>query len=458
MAAVNARAKAEAAQARAVFARKEIEMRVKQAELKVEETCLEATLEALHQQRDAEAALAEANVYEAAASEMDEVHMSGRLSQTFHPSERTSEYVKNQFLQNDKLTPYEDVKAREVPACSTFSQLKREVDMSDPISPYIALPPKNNGNDGASQPSQYFAVHEPPACSRPQIPSQENSNMSDLNRFLARHDQSNTSLARSSFFDIFGIAKNSSPYTLKTCAGVTEVTGRSASNFIVESADGRSSLPLPMLIECDMLPDNRNKIPTPEAAHYHPHLKDIAAEIPALDPQADILLLLGRDVIQAHKVLSQRNGPLNAPFAQKLALGWVIVGDACLGGAHKPGHVNVLKTNILDNGRLSNFFPCQNSIQVKESFSCQGRYKINSPVFGQGKRLAEADTMGKTVFQCTSADEKPAYSIEEQAFLQIMEREVYQDDTNSWVAPLPFRSPRQRLTNNKQQASLFVAR
>uniref|UniRef100_A0A0E9WS62 Uncharacterized protein n=1 Tax=Anguilla anguilla TaxID=7936 RepID=A0A0E9WS62_ANGAN len=37
-------------------------MRVKRAELKVEETRLEATLEALRQQRDAEAALAEANV------------------------------------------------------------------------------------------------------------------------------------------------------------------------------------------------------------------------------------------------------------------------------------------------------------------------------------------------------------------------------------------------------------
>lgn len=96
---------------------------------------------------------------------------------------------------------------------------------------------------------------------------------------------------------------------------------------MVESPDGRCSLPLPTLIECDMLPDNRNEIPTPEAALYHSQLRDIAAEIPALDPQGDILLLLGRDVIQAHKALDQRNGPPNAPFAQKLPLGWVIVGD-----------------------------------------------------------------------------------------------------------------------------------
>ncbi|KAJ8371782.1 hypothetical protein AAFF_G00302260 [Aldrovandia affinis] len=46
-------------------------MKVRQAELKVEETRLAATLNALHQQCDAEAALAEASVYEAAANEVE---------------------------------------------------------------------------------------------------------------------------------------------------------------------------------------------------------------------------------------------------------------------------------------------------------------------------------------------------------------------------------------------------
>lgn len=87
----------------------------------------------------------------------------------------------------------------------------------------------------------------------------------------------------------------------------------------MESADGQSSLPLSTLIECDMLPDNQNEIPTPEAALYHSYVRDIAAEILAFDPQADILLLLGRDVIQAHKVLGK--GPPNHPFTQRLALG-----------------------------------------------------------------------------------------------------------------------------------------
>lgn len=31
----------------------------------------------------------------------------------------------------------------------------------------------------------------------------------------------------------------------------------------------------------------------------------------------------------------QRNEPNNAPYAQRLDLGWVIVGDVCLGAARK---------------------------------------------------------------------------------------------------------------------------
>lgn len=97
---------------------------------------------------------------------------------------------------------------------------------------------------------------------------------------------------------------------------------------MVESADGKVHL-LPILIECNVIPNNREEIPTPEAS-YHPHLKAVAAEIPPPDISAEILLLLGRDIIRAHKSRSQCNGPHNAPYTHRLGLGWVIVGDVCL--------------------------------------------------------------------------------------------------------------------------------
>lgn len=52
------------------------------------------------------------------------------------------------------------------------------------------------------------------------------------------------------------------------------------------------------------------------------------------------------------------------------------------------------------------------------------------------------------IFQSTRDDDKLAPSMEDLAFLKMMHKEVYQVETNSWVAPLPFRSPHQRLPNN----------
>ncbi len=102
--------------------------------------------------------------------------------------------------------------------------------------------------------------------------------------------------------------------------------------------------------------NNRSEIPTPSAVLYQPHLRHIAKHIPELEPETEILLLLGRDVIRAHKVRQQVNGPINVPFAQRMDLGWVVIGEVCLCNVHRP-MVNTFKTNVLEGGRHSIFQP-----------------------------------------------------------------------------------------------------
>ncbi|XP_029701357.1 uncharacterized protein [Takifugu rubripes] len=48
-------------------------------------------------------------------------------------------------------------------------------------------------------------------------------------------EQSNKSLAKSDFFDLFNIQTNSTPYTLRTCSGKIDTSGRRGTNFILES-------------------------------------------------------------------------------------------------------------------------------------------------------------------------------------------------------------------------------
>ncbi|XP_026005436.1 uncharacterized protein LOC113010547 [Astatotilapia calliptera] len=272
-------------------------------------------------------------------------------------------------------------------------------------------------------------------------------------------DQSNRSLARSKFFDLFGLKGSDSPYTLRTCAGVTELSGRRGVGFVAQPLDGRLSIPLPTLIECSHIPDDRSEIPTPDVVKHHPHLKSITHLIPELDPNAQILLLLGRDVLQVHKVRDQRNGPNNAPYAQRLDLGWVVVGDVCLGAAHKPKAVNVYRTNVLENGRHSHFSPCPNHLVVKEKLTTRtGIRPLNSQTLSHFHPLdslfqnSDDHLLGNKIFERTENDNEVAPSIEDKRFIQLMNNEMFIDDANSWVAPLPFRMPRPRLPNNRGQA------
>ncbi|XP_060083636.1 uncharacterized protein LOC132562879 [Ylistrum balloti] len=254
-----------------------------------------------------------------------------------------------------------------------------------------------------------------------------------INMYAILDDQSNRTLCRPAFFDVMNVSgETTERYTLVSCAGDLPTQGRCAHGFSVSSLDGEFSLSLPGILECDQIPNNRLEIPTPEITTYHSHLKDV--DLPPLDPGTQILLLIGRDVPEAHHVCEQIIGPSNSPFAQRLRLGWVIVGNVCLGTTHPPdsSDVSVLKTRILEDGRPTLFPPCENQFKVK------GVY--------------EESNIGRDVFQQTQNDNKVGLSLEDRAFLELMDKEFTKDSQGKWIAPLPFREPRPRLPNNRYQA------
>ncbi|KAJ8364902.1 hypothetical protein SKAU_G00137330 [Synaphobranchus kaupii] len=103
------------------------------------------------------------------------------------------------------------------------------------------------------------------------------------------------------------------------------------------------------------------------------------------------------------------------------------------------------------NGRPSLLTPCPNNISVKEKPSYGGEHKYGPPK-RPSKPMPAGDKLGHAVFERTAHDNKYAMSFEDETFLSIMDQEVHQDELNNWVAPLPFRSPRPLLPNNREQA------
>ena len=222
-----------------------------------------------------------------------------------------------------------------------------------------------------------------------------------IRAYVVIDDQSNCSLAKPKLFDQLNIDSDISSYTLKTCAGKSKLQGRCTRNLVIESLDGRKSHKLPSVIECEAIPDGKEEIATPAVGRAHPHLREIANEIPELDPDADILLLVGRNVPQLHKVHESRNGKGASPWAQLLDLGWVILGKVCLDGAHQPDNVSSFRTHILPNGRPSILEPCPNVLIVNipsgNNFESGRKEVFNGGCFDDG--------LAKNVFVRTENDD-----------------------------------------------------
>ena len=112
-----------------------------------------------------------------------------------------------------------------------------------------------------------------------------------IKAYMVIDDQSNFSLAKPKLFDLLSLGGKATPYKLKMCSGTSQAMGRCAQNLVIESFDGMQSNVLPILTECNAIPDSKEEIPTHAVARAHPHREAIAEKIPELDPEAEILLL-----------------------------------------------------------------------------------------------------------------------------------------------------------------------
>ncbi|XP_038056046.1 uncharacterized protein LOC119728039 [Patiria miniata] len=130
-------------------------------------------------------------------------------------------------------------------------------------------------------------------------------------------DQSNACLGGPEVFEALNLAGPAFPYELSTCGG-NKITseGRRACGLIVESQDGKTEQ-LPTVIDNAYIPGDRSEIPNPDLCENFPHLRPIAAKIPEVRDDINIILLVGRNCPEPLKVRESRNGPRGTPWAQQ---------------------------------------------------------------------------------------------------------------------------------------------
>ncbi|VDH91165.1 Hypothetical predicted protein [Mytilus galloprovincialis] len=94
---------------------------------------------------------------------------------------------------------------------------------------------------------------------------------------------------------------------------------------------------------------------------------------------------------------------------------------------------------LLFNGQPSTFQPCTSKFDIRENYTDPVTKDLQSPLFEK-----------------TRDDDKPGQSYEDNMFMKQLDNEFVIDSEGSWVAPLPFRVPRQPLPSNRQQESLLI--
>jgi hypothetical protein len=205
-------------------------------------------------------------------------------------------------------------------------------------------------------------------------------------------DQSNRTLGKGSMFDHFSIDIQPTEYTLESCAGKLTTAGRVVEGLVVEGIYDNIQLHLPPVLECDNIPENHAEIPTPDIVLHYPHLRDVSDYLLPFDESMQIMLLIGRDLPEAHHVIEQRIGPPRSPFAQRSPLGWTIIGDVCLSGQRSPVLVTTYRTYITRNGRPTGLEPCGQMVSVRKP-----------SVFSEKQSRTQTEL---NVFETTSQDNK----------------------------------------------------
>ena len=161
--------------------------------------------------------------------------------------------------------------------------------------------------------------------------------------YAAIDDQSNRTLATPELLDRLGIQGKHAQFNMSSCPDNSTLTGRLASNICVQSIDGEYIFELQDVIKCDSIPSDLHEVATPDVASAHSHLRRIALYLPALEPSNKFELLIGRDIPEIHHVHEQMFGDRGKPFAQKLPLGWVIIGKVRLGKVNAPTEISFVK-------------------------------------------------------------------------------------------------------------------
>lgn len=225
-------------------------------------------------------------------------------------------------------------------------------------------------------------------------------------------DQSNASFLSESIAQKLKIGGPEVQIQVKTLIAQNPIATIKVPDLVVEDMDSTVSIKLPKCYTQKNIPGSYEQIATKETISPWPHLEVISEELPPLDLEAEIGLLIGANCPQAMKPRQVIPGQDCDPYAIKTDLGWGVIGGIVDHESDFAGLHFVHRTTVKELSPL----------EVKAMFE-------------------------REFIEDGPADAK--ISQHDKEFLSKLQDGVQQLDDGHFVLPLPFKGDNVQLPNNK---------
>ena len=225
-------------------------------------------------------------------------------------------------------------------------------------------------------------------------------------------DQSNCTLADPKLMMSFDKEFPEEEYTLSSINSFEVVTKSPVMHGIcVRGVKEGKIIKLPPTFVNDSIPDTRHEVAKPDDVRRHKHIAHLAHNFPQYEPEAELLLLIGRDCEEAMQTNCTSLGR-PAPFVHHTSLGYALVGKTS--SPKRAVDMNSMFVNLEhhDHFTLRRLYPGSKCSSFDQS----------SDLF---KQLGDDNLLG--------------YSQEDQLFLKLMEGNVKINSRGRIEAPIPFK-------------------
>ena len=172
-------------------------------------------------------------------------------------------------------------------------------------------------------------------------------------------EQSNTTLVDDRLVEYFGVTFPTQEFSINFVSQNYEMstTGQLVSGLQVKGINETEIIALPDALSCPCIADTSNEVATPSIVRQHEHLESYADLFPKFNPNAEVLLLIGRNCGRAMATQCLTDVE---PYIHKSPLGYSLVGNVCPQAYNSLNSNRVLKTSIVPQDSIKityNFLP-----------------------------------------------------------------------------------------------------